>query len=392
MTDKNFNESPQGFYYDRQLESKLLSVTLHPNTVENNGKWDAVQDPEDDLDQLKGKDGEKCEFPYSKTPICRSVISEDFQVFVANTFSDFGNDAIGSFWNSPDVKAIAPYVDEIGGSLTTIFKKTSEWLSQKSPEGSEISNMARRISDNIPKIIDKSSDYLSRALVVQGTRFAYYGGTGLDFGNLSMKFTLFSDWSEDGNEFVSVVEKVNKLLPYVVGDFVDLIDEGSSVDPDVKAFVNRFASWQIPPGGFKSDLDAVDTVQKGTLKLKIGVRYAIENLVISSAQFNFSKTMIKNPRGAVDETYLVPRSCDIVLNLKPASVYSRNSLERFISGAAVKSSLDKYVKEEVHKHFTELDKKVASKVQDYRSLFNTQGFQELENSVMGDIRKKFNVL
>jgi hypothetical protein len=339
MTHKEFNESPQGFYYDRQLESKLLSVTLHPNTVISNGKWDKVTDAEEGEDCPKKKDGNPCDFPYSKTPICRSVISEDFQVSISNTFSDFGNDAIGTFWNSPDVKAIAPYVDEIGGSLTTILQKTSEWLEGKAPKDSEISKMAKKISDNAPKLIKKGSDYLSRALVVQGTRFAYYGGTGLDFGNLSMKFTLFSDWNKEGTEFISVNEKVKDILPYVVGDFVELVD-GTEVEEGVKEFVNRFASWQIPPGGFKSDLKSVDTVQQGTLKLRIGVRYAIENLVISSAQINFSKTMVKNPKGGEDETYLVPHSCDVVLNLRPASLYSRDSLERFVSGAAVRDSLN----------------------------------------------------
>jgi hypothetical protein len=48
-----------------------------------------------------------------------------------------------------------------------------------------------------------ASEFLNSSLVVQGSRFTIYQGTNTDFANLSMKFTLFSDWervSDDPGE------------------------------------------------------------------------------------------------------------------------------------------------------------------------------------------------
>jgi hypothetical protein len=222
--------------------------------------------------------------------------------------------------------------------------------------------MSKKIAAEAPKFVNKGVDYLSRALVVQGTRFSYYGGTGIDFSNLAMKFTLFSDWIN--GTFLTVEDQMRKILPYVAGDFVDLLDGSVNVSDDVKKFVNRFASWQMPPGGFQSDLNSIDTVQKGTLKLRIGTRYALENLVISSAQFNFSKTMVKTPDSELAEKekmYFVPQYCEIVLNLRPASQYSKNSLERFVNGHAVGGTLKIY-EDKIKSSLSELDEKVINPV------------------------------
>jgi hypothetical protein len=53
--------------------------------------------------------------------------------------------------------------------------------------------------------------------VVQGTRFAYYAGSGTAFGNLGMRFTIFPKYSESG--FITVVEQAKNILDYTNGKF-----------------------------------------------------------------------------------------------------------------------------------------------------------------------------
>ena len=143
------------------------------------------------------------------------------------------------------------------------------------------------------------------------------------------------------------------ILPYVIGEFKN-VDE---IPGDAGKFVQQYASWQLPPGGFTADIKNVDNVQSGTLRLRIGVRYAIENLVISGAQFNFSKTMVKNPESSdiTNDDYLVPLSCDVILNLKPATKSSRKSLERFVFGDASKKYREDYLKD-MEKDYKKIDK------------------------------------
>lgn len=333
-----------GFYLDQQLSNPLLVASLHPNTVrrmtEIDGKkkeeWVKVGDPEADTseEELKDKSGG---FSYSKKPICSCLIPEDFQVSIANNWSEFGDDPIGEAWRA--LRPFAPYIDELKKSTDEIVDKTANYVSENGEDGSGFMTLLKPISHFLQKakdsgLMEKGSDYLNRALITKATRFSYYGGTGVDFGgNLMMKFTLFFSYDPLRKVFRTVQEQVDEILPYVVGDFKPVTE----LDNDL---AQKYASWQLPPGGFKSELGDIDNICKGTLKLHIGGYYAVEDLVISSAQFNFSKVMAKIPGDSSKMSdkykgeYYTPLYCDVALNLKPASRYSINSLIRFVSGKA----------------------------------------------------------
>jgi hypothetical protein len=57
---------------------------------------------------------------------------------------------------------------------------------------------------------------LNDHLVTQGTRFSYYAGSGTAFGGLGMKYTIFPKF-DNVNGFVSVIEQIQQLYPYVNG-------------------------------------------------------------------------------------------------------------------------------------------------------------------------------
>lgn len=379
MADKS---NIHGFYYDNQLQNEFLSVGLYPNTapgspntenargdvnvtaptlrycdVANDGRefsntsvkyysydpWLPIPDPDEDNDP-------NVEYPYSKTPICKSIINEDFQVSISNSFTDFGGDAIGSLWN--ELKPLGPYASEIAKSLGIIAEKAKKMAEEKtegtkeSPKDTFLGWLGNTL-ENVSDIGDAASDVLNRSLVVQGTRFSYYSGTGIDFGNLGMKFTIFTGyvWDDAKKCYVcrTVYDQVAKISKYVIGDFVPVTEFPNSKDlkqnpesffgrltDERKRFVQEFASWQLPPAGYTTNMKDIDLVQKGTLRLKIGPYFSLDNLVISGAQYNYSKSMAKVP---VYGSYtFAPLSCEVILNLKPATKYSSQSLHRFISG------------------------------------------------------------
>lgn len=330
-----------GFYYDSQLDNKLLSVTLHGNAIppdKNNpgGDWTHVPDSEaDDEVYNTPKEGGEV-WKYSKIPLAKSIITEDFNVSISNTWTPFGGDPISQIWN--EQKPMAPYIGELANALATIAKKTASydfsgstipWLSNGG--GQKLASFF----DSVSKAQLRQSKLLSRSLVVQGTRFTYFGGTGTDFGNLNMKFMVFAGYNADG-VWKSVKDQIEPLIPYIIGDFVPLdVDLGKGgVGEDVSKFVNEFAQWQLPPGGFEANLKNIDVVQQGTLKLNIGPYYALTNLVLSNAQFNYSKNMVKNPEKWKSDRApeLEPMYCDVMLNLRPATLYSKNSMMNFIGG------------------------------------------------------------
>lgn len=283
------------------------------------------------------KDTASEEFPYAEDSICTSIIQEDFQVSIANTYSGFGGDPLGEMWNSQ--KPMAPYMLEIAKGLRTISRKTEEYQNKANAKGSSVWDKAMsglsNILDKVASGQENMGKYLSRALVVQGTKFSYYGGTGIDFGNLQMKFTIFSQYIKEGNSYVfkSVNDQIEKILPYVIGEYVSVTELG---DGEVGKFVQEFASWQMPPGNFAANLKNIDIIQQGTLKLRIGPYIAIENLVINGCQFEFSKALVKNPERGMSDKLLYPLSCAVTLTLKPITQYSLNSLKRFVFGEASK--------------------------------------------------------
>ena len=118
-------------------------------------------------------------------------------------------------------------------------------------------------------------------------------------------------------------------------------------------------AWQKPPGGFRANVKNVEIIQEGTLMLRFGAYYAITNLVIESANFNFSKQMTKKPDPTLSGEIISPLYCDVTLQLRPATKYSDKSLKKFVSSRAstnivqevtmdMKNKLRYYYKENIY--------------------------------------------
>lgn len=326
-----------GWYYDLQLENRLISATLHPNQIlTKDGVWrDVLEEKDPDNDK------------YAKDPICTAIINEDFNVSVANSWSDFGGDMLGQMWES--IKPLAPYAS---AAETMIDKAVSDWNNMNNSTNPEDMAKAQRIRESAmsqkmgelmtilnTKIKNREiniTDYLNRALVVQGTRFSYYSGSGTSFGNLMMKFTIFPTYDKEG-KFKSVDSQVEKLFPYCIGHFVtgtDGVVKTSSEKRDYSK-IDEFIAWQKPPGNFRADVKNVDVVQTGTLLLKFGAYYMIDNLIVENASFNFSKQMTKNPKAYKqigNSDIISPLYCDVSIQLRPATKYSDESLKKFVLG------------------------------------------------------------
>ena len=330
-----------GFYYDSELKNPFTRVTLHPNQKWTEPKTEegkeltatqieaAWQNFTGEEAELEGDQALKKEanFPYSRKPIASAILGEDFSVSVANNFSDFGADQIGNMWN--EMKPMSPYLSEFADIFGTISAKTQDYMSKNGYDSSskmgKVLDYLGKFTDLLKKNNEKQANYLYRSLAVKGTSFRYYNGSGVNFDNLGMKFTIMGTWED--NKYVSVEDQVRKLLPYVIGKFIPISDV-SLVGETNRKFIESFASWQMPPGNFTPDLQNIDSVQKGTLKLKFGALYSIENLVITGCNFNFSKATVEYCDGSVVKQE--PLYCDISLQLSNASKMSSYALEQFI--------------------------------------------------------------
>ena len=375
MTSKEINYSNgadlgdgvSGFYYDSQLNLETMSASLHPNSIlDKDGiKWISIPDNEQEstdnqiYSDTRVTTETKERYPYREKPICKAIINEEFQVSIANTYTGFGEDFIGGLWSN--LKPLAPYAGEAAKFLADIANQTENYFANKVGEGKNMSENGNKalsaflnVMRDASNFAGQAGDYLNRSLVVQGSRFSYYNGTGIDFGNLVMKFTIFSgfhtvdEYDERDHkiikkviEYNSVYNQIAEILPYVIGEFVPITDITKNSSEEVKQFVSEFASWQMPPGGYVPYYKDVDTVHPGTLKLRLGPYFSVENLVIKSAQFTYSKAMSKNPTYKGDskiskdtQNYLVPLSCEVLLNLGPITKHSRQSLERYIKGTS----------------------------------------------------------
>lgn len=357
IKDNNFSRNISGFYYDQQLENPVLRISLHPNTkYQGPGKkpedmWVKVPQPEHEP-------GSDSDWPYSTVPIAVALCNEDFTVDIVNNWTDFGGDPIGGMWNQN--KGSAPYMREFAKGLSTIVSKTREYSNSKHDDMSNLSRGALNLIEKLGELGSESlstqAKYLSRALIVKGTRFSYYSGTGIAFGNLVMKFTLFPKW--EGSTFVSVIDQIQGIMPYIIGDYIDVTELGTG---DVGKFVKEFASWQLPPGGFESEIQDVDIVQQGTLKLRFGTFYALDNLVINNCNLTFSKTMVKNPSSKTGPD-LTPMYCDVALSLKPATKYSKNKLIQFIDAKSGKDPATKSYLEQVNTNIGQSLKQTKVKI------------------------------
>lgn len=306
-----------GWYYDIQTgyegPGRMTCVTLHPNTTDTGQKeWsDNVGDPDNPA--------------YSASPICVAIANEDFNVSIANTWSEFGGDMIGQLWEQ--AKILAPYADHAEKMIHKAVEEyhnasqTDRQIIQESKISRAFARTFEKIDEGIQSGQINITDYLNRSLIVQGTRFSYYSGTGISFGNLVMKFTMFPTWK--GPSFVSVDDQLEKIYPYVMGHFIH--EDALKVDED------GMIGWQLPPAGFRADVKNVDNVQKGTLLLKYGAYYSVENLVCENASFSYSKQMVKHPHSKGDYS---PLYCDVTLQLRPATKFSDNKLKKFVKGTS----------------------------------------------------------
>jgi hypothetical protein len=379
-----------GWYYDEQLNDPMTSITLHANKrLDDQFNWVDYKETDEDY-YLKGDGGHGG--GYGLEPIAKAILTEDFNIAVANTWSPLnGDDMISGIWSQ--IRTLAPYVPILGSALDIAEENTSE-KSGNTTEGNVVSNGIRNVLHTIVKgakaglsMIDSR---LNDHLITQGTRFTYYSGSGTAFGNLGLKYTIFPTFQTSGN-FEDTIKQVTKLLPYVNGKFEkdnlsilktavlawgkmqhktqewfvdaaaqmdekirdisqnkytgnalksaaqavnkvarDLTDETISIADDI---INEIAErgligWQKAPGGYKPTYKDIDTTLEGTLKLKLGPQFAVSSLLCQDASFNFSKVMVKNP---FDGT-ISPLYCDINLTLTPATKYSNNALSDFISG------------------------------------------------------------
>lgn len=309
-----------GWYYDLQTDytgpGRLTCLTLHPSTEES-----------DDIDWPSRKNGDEDDTFYSSDPIAVALVNEDFQISIANTWSEFGGDPIGSLWES--IRPLAPYAGYAEKCMDDAIRNYDDakrsGLIKEGSLSEQIGSFVKEAYNEVKKATGGkgASSYLNAALVAMGTRFSYYSGTGINFGSMVMKYYILPKW-EEGKKFTSVTEQAEKLFPYVVGHL--MLNEKKTDDPD------KLIAWQMAPGGFKSDYRHINTKQKGTLLLKYGGLYSVNNLVVEQANFVFSKQAVKQPNTSVgghDQDYS-PLFCEVTLQLKPASKFSDDKLKEFI--------------------------------------------------------------
>lgn len=319
FTEKVTDSQISGFYYDEQLKNKYLRVSLHPNTELKGDEWVEVSG-----ETLRPMSTSTWSGLYRKEPIAVSLLTEDFQVEINNSWTDFDSgNPIESLWNS--AKPYAPMLKRLGTGLKEATKSMGG-----TKLGSTVADFLNTGAETIGDLADIGSKYLNKALIVQGTRFSYYAGTSTTFGNLAMKYTIFSDWDENG-EFITVNDQLNKIYPYSMGTYdkyTGQIFGGGTADK----ILGEYIGVQNPPGGFEADTKSVDNCQKGTLRLVIGGYYSIENLIVRNVSFVMSKAMAKHPKVAGE---LTPLYADVTITLAPASMYTDKALMRFTNNAGM---------------------------------------------------------
>lgn len=376
----------RGWYYDKQIDSPLTSATLHANMWwnerGNGGKgefinWDKISGDNgfgshrnecdrDKYETLIGTVPDAC--GYGIDPICTSILNEDFNIAISNTWSEFGGDPIGEMWNNlrgPMSGVARPIID----SINTLFENNRIAKQNSGEDISKLREWLQNAVDWVHGKLDTSRfreadivSFLNKALVTNGTRFTYYGGTGIAFGNLGMKFTIFPKW--ENNQFLDVQNQVTKLYPYFIGQmesFEEATGVGKSKEGDsflvgtAKDAANRCFMFQKPPGGYLTEMSGIDLIQKGTLKLKIGSFYEITNLVCSDVMLNFSKNMVKNPTNQE----ISPLFCDVNITLRPSTKYSDKMLRAFVGGS---DEAKKSMKQVIKQNLIDEKKKLTSSI------------------------------
>lgn len=339
-----------GFYYDSQLKDPCLSITLHPNTVEDpNNDAVAKKAPGPYLERTTSISDDVSDEDwdcYSVHPLVKALITDDFSYSINNNFSDYsGGNPIESIFNT-----FKPY----GGILSRFAKgakKAQDSMKDENNFGSTMVEWGNKILGWMGDHAESASKLLNQALMIQGTRFTYYNGTQFNVNNLELKFVKFSDWtekiSENGTttyEFIPVTDYIKSLNWYVMGKYHPVATNffknllGNDIGTLADDFIRDYVGLQSPPAGFSMSCKNLDNMLKGTLRLNIGGRYALANLVIKNMNVNLSKVQAKDPRtGHEGET--VPLYAEIVIQLAPASMIIDTTLNKMLENGLSNSEI-----------------------------------------------------
>lgn len=343
------------WFYDDQLNNRLTSITLHTNTYYDGKEWKWCKDGPYKVDAGG----------YNMEPLCRSVLNEDFNVAIGNVWSDLaGSESVSSYVNGL-MHSAAPYADVIGSALVQIGNEAKGWAGGQSVSYDEegkpkfsiaqtVANWATYVGSFAEKHKDQALDFMNSNLIMQGTRFSYFSGTGISFGNLGMRFTIFPMWRDGA--FYTVNQQLEDLLPYAIGKYENLKFDTKYKDvttgkEETGHFESDLIGWQRSPAGYRAHYKDIDNkALKGTMKLRIGAFYVLESLVCENLSFNMSRQMVKKPQGVgyyglnagkdriknidpnVETINISPLFCDVNLSLRASTKYSDTVMRNFIYG------------------------------------------------------------
>lgn len=356
--------SNRGFYYDSQLEDPFLSISLHPNTYKNEkGEWKEYKS-----DILTPTMGGKYDC-YSKTPIARCIMTDDFIYSINNNWTDYnGGNAIENLFDQ-----FKPYAPILAKGAKGLEEGLKSMMGDN--YGSAFVNTANKVGKIAVDLLSKGSNFLNNALMVQGTRFTYYSGSSVNFNNMELKFIVFSDWVN--GEFQSVDDYIKNLHQYVLGDYHPVMNATGNKDLD--KFIGEYVGYQSPPGGFTMDTQQIkdnglNVILKGTMRLNIGGQYAISNLIIKNMTVTLSKTRAKNPviRGGT-----VPLYAEVTLQLGPACMIVNKGFNSIIDHTGVQTDIIKPMTEQYRAELDRKDEKAAKKaaIDDYIKYLKNNGWK-----------------
>lgn len=306
-TKTKCSKSNTGFYYDSQLVDPFLSISLHANTVKKGNEW--VWYTGETLDPVSDSEGST---HYMAEPLARCIMPEDLVYSIGNNFTDWnGGNMLESMFES--FKPYAPILSKAAEGL----EKGAGEVDKENNFGGAIVKTLGNFAKGAAPWMKSASQFLNKALLVQGTRFAYYNGTSFNFNNLEMKYTVFSDYIADGS-FLSVEDYIKKIAPYVMGEYHPVTNYLKTTgNATADKFLHDYVGFQDPPAGFTMDTKNLNNVLKGTMRLNIGGLWAIENLVIKNMNVVLSKVQAKDP---IIPGNVIPMYADITLQLAPASM------------------------------------------------------------------------
>lgn len=321
------SKSNTGFYYDSQLVDPFLSISLHANTVKKGNEW--VLYSGETLDPVSNSPNSS---HYMAEPLARCIMPEDLVYSIGNNFTDWnGGNMLESMFES-----FKPYAPILGKAAEGLEKGAGE-VDKENNFGAAVVKTLGNFAKGAAPWMKSASQFLNKALLVQGTRFAYYNGTSFNFNNLEMKYTVFSDYVADGS-FLSVEDYIKKIAPYVMGEYHPVTNYLKTTgNATADKFLHDYVGFQDPPGGFTMDTKNLDNVLKGTMRLNIGGLWAIENLVIKNMNVVLSKVQAKDPTKPGN---VIPMYADITLQLAPACMIVDTGYDNIVNHKGLVSIRD----------------------------------------------------